>query len=571
MKSKIIYLILTLVLVTALVLTSCGTKTTQTTTSTSTAKTTSGNWFSSLGIPKYGGTITTRLSSDPTYFDPYFRSASGGYVETLAMRNWALDRAIWDFKASFCPIEYFAPLLAESWEQTDSMTATFKIRQGVHWWNKSPVNGRELTADDVAYSFNRILGLGSGFTERSTFVRDAQYNTIVSITATDKYTVVFKFNTASLDNLYNLLSDFYVNSVVPHEVVEKYGDVNNWENFVGTGPWMLEDFTSGTSLTYARNQNYWGYDERYPKNRLPYADEVKTLVIPDVATAMSALRTGKIDIMEAIPWQQAQSLSTTNPELIQVTVPVQQSNSLDFRNDKEPFTDIRVRKALNMAIDRNTIAKSYYGGIIEGTPFGLVGLKGYYTPFDQWPSDVKEGYTFNPSGAKELLAAAGYPQGFKTNVVASSTYDVDLLQAIKSYFLDVGVDMEINVMDNTSYSAFINARKHDQINATVSTAMLWEPSRCLTRRYSTHSSNSCFNNDAAYDQLVDRFSASFDEAERKRLVIEANDYALAKYWAVHLLPQVNYVIYQPRFKGYSGEDMTFSKAYYYARFWIDQD
>jgi peptide/nickel transport system substrate-binding protein len=445
------------------------------------------------------------------------------------------------------------------------------MRKGVQWWNKPPVNGRELTATDVEYSFNRILGLGSGFTKRSTFVTDAQYNTIASITATDKYTVVFKWNTASLDNLYNLLGDFYVNSVVPHEVVEKYGDANNWQYFVGTGPWIIDDFVSGSSLSYSRNPNYFGYDERHPKNRLPYADKLKTLVIPDVATALSALRTGKIDLMEAIPWQQAKSISTTNPELIQATVPVQQSNSLDFRNDKEPFTDIRVRKALNMAIDRNAIAASYYGGTVAGTPFGLVGLKGYYTPFDQWPSDVKAGYTYNPAGARELLAAAGYPKGFKTNIVTSSTYDLDILQVIKSYFLDVGVDLEIKSMDNTSYTAFINARKHDQINATVSTAMLWEPTRCLTRRYSTHSSNSCFNNDPNYDKMVDKFTASFDSAERVKLVIDANDYALAEYWAVNLLPQVNYVIYQPWLKSYSGEDMTFSKGYLYARFWIDKD
>ena len=82
--------------------------------------------------------------------------------------------------------------------------------------------------------------------------------------------------------------------IYPPEVIEEHGDAQDWRNLVGTGPYMLTDWVKDSSVTYTKNPNYWGYDEKFPENRLPYLDEVKSLIIPDSSTLLAALRTGKI-------------------------------------------------------------------------------------------------------------------------------------------------------------------------------------------------------------------------------------------------------------------------------------
>ena len=114
--------------------------------------------------------------------------------------------------------------------------------------------------------------------------------------------------------------------------------------------------------TLVKNPNYWGHDERYPQNQLPYIDTLKILIIPDNAAALEALRTGKIDALDGLLPSQAQAMQKTNPEILQVAYPAGNATTIDPRNDRAPFNDIRVRKAMQMAIDLPTIARTHYGG-----------------------------------------------------------------------------------------------------------------------------------------------------------------------------------------------------------------
>ena len=152
------------------------------------------------------------------------------------------------------------------------------------------------------------------------------------------------------------------------DAVKQWGNLNDWHHAIGTGPFILTDFVSGSSATLVKNPNYWGYDERYPQNQLPYVDKLKFLIIPDTATALAAMRTGKIDVMDAIQYQQAQPMQKTNPEIVQIPIPAPTGITVDLRNDVRPFNDIRVREALQMAIDLPTIAKTFYGGTADPIP-----------------------------------------------------------------------------------------------------------------------------------------------------------------------------------------------------------
>ena len=604
MKRGILWVALACLIIVSLVLASCNkttttttsattttttttttTKTTATTatvppssTTSTTTNTTTGKWWDKLGVPTYGGTFTFRVASDPQGFD-YFVCYSNApwdiYQSTLANMDPTLDPNQFGYKGRWAPISYTEGDLAQSWElSSDWTTVTFKLKQGVHWaLNPNSdasrlVNGRELTADDVVYSFNRMNGL-AGFKKGAWNAPDL--GSLTSVTAPDKYTVVFKFSAASPFNLDALISPLDTNGVVPKEVIDKYGDMNNWHNTVGTGPYMLNDFVASSSGTFIRNPNYWRLDERYPQNQLPYIDKISYLIIPNDATALAAARTGKIDIVENLTWSTAATVAKTNPEILQLTRPAA-GYTLDYRDDRVPFNDIKVRQAIQESIDLQSIAKSYYGGTVEGVPVSETppAWTGWYIPYAQWPQALKDQYAYNPTAAKKLLADAGYPNGFKTNLLMPTTYDSDLAQIYKSYLLAVGIDMTINTMDYPGFLSYTNAGKQDQIILNGSTGILFPPSRIIARFNTGQGANADFVSDPAYDAIFTQFRVTADPVQQQEVYKQADMYAVTHFFHLNALPLVNYVLYQPWLKGFLGEELIYWPKISMAHYWIDQ-
>ena len=227
-----------------------------------------------VSAPKYGGTIRPVVNFKNEGIDPYFVYSAGFWIgqvnEKLGIGDWAFDRSVFSFNTLYLPPEVLRGQLAESWENPDPLTYVFKLRDGVNWHDKAPVSGRPLNAHDVAYSFNRLLGL-SGGEPGLDMVRNLMMNMEWdSITATDDSTVVFKLAAPNLEALKSILIADH-NFVVAREVVEQFRDIQDWRNVVGTGPYQLTDVVEGNSWTYTKIDNYWGFDEKFPDNRLPYA------------------------------------------------------------------------------------------------------------------------------------------------------------------------------------------------------------------------------------------------------------------------------------------------------------
>ena len=128
-----------------------------------------GKWWDKLGQPQYGGIITIRYMNDIANFDPYFSrlitTIQSAYMEKLFAYDWTLDPSVYGYPGQFCPNQYVRGFLATSWEFTDPSTIVIHLRQGVHWQNIAPVNGREFVASDVAFHYNRLCGLGDGYTK----------------------------------------------------------------------------------------------------------------------------------------------------------------------------------------------------------------------------------------------------------------------------------------------------------------------------------------------------------------------------------------------------------------------
>ena len=232
--------------------------------------------------PEYGGTITSAVKEARMSPDIMFSRAGAvtvrGFLEKPSFVNRGIDRAEFPFVGQTAPPFALKGALAESWETPDDTTVILHIRKGVHWHDKPPMNGRELTAQDIEYNYHRLLGnklTGTEFSEAepSAYIEQLASVSFESITATDKWTVVFELKEPHLGALAAILDDWGV-YIYPPEVIKEHGDANDWRTLVGTGPFMLTDWVDGSSLTWTKNPDYWGYDEKYPQNRLPYVDEL---------------------------------------------------------------------------------------------------------------------------------------------------------------------------------------------------------------------------------------------------------------------------------------------------------
>ncbi|HEX9976433.1 MAG TPA: ABC transporter substrate-binding protein, partial [Dehalococcoidales bacterium] len=380
---RTVWLVMAFLAVTALVLAACGpaaTTTPPTTTPpTTTPPTTAPPTTTPPGPekPQYGGTSTIVLTNDIQGFDEAFTGHAYVYAthltnEEILEGNWAIGPAGTN-EASFIlgGINNMATktgALADRWEIPKIGTVTFHIREGVKWaLNPSSeasrlVNGREVKVSDIVYNLKRMC------TAPRAYIRVA-YSLLASsavITSNDAArTITIECPIDQWANSITLFPDYTM--IYPPEVIEKYGDINNWKNSVGTGPFMLTDFVPNSSATFIKNPNYWQTDPVGPGkgNQLPYLDGVKYLIIPDLSTRLAAFRTAKIDtsnplVEHADAWPVIQG----NSNIKYVKYIYDSCYTISMRTDKAelPFSKKEVRQALFLATDFNKIKNEYYQG-----------------------------------------------------------------------------------------------------------------------------------------------------------------------------------------------------------------
>jgi len=533
--------------------------------------------------------MVMRVNRDLVDFDPYFLIGMGikaAWTEKLIGDDWTLNPTVFAYTISFRPSDYVKGYVAESWEFTDPSTYVVHLRQGIHWQDIPPANGREFTASDVVYHYHRMYGGGDGFTKLSpSYSTYPMVTYLQSVSATGTYTVVFSWKTTNAEFITETMDALSNDHGLEcPDAVKLWGDLNDWHHAIGTGPFILKDFVSGSSATLVKNNNYWGYDERYPQNKLPYLDGINVLIMPDNNTALAALRTGKIDVMSQMPFSSAQSINKTNPEILTIPVPKGQSPTVDPKNNVKPFNDIKVRQAMQMAIDIPSIANNYYAGTVDPYPASLTSkyMTGYGFPYPQWPQDLKDQYAYNAPAAKQLLADAGYSGGFKTDVVADNASDLTLLQIVQSYFADVGIIMEIRTMDSAAWSSFVRTNKsYDQLFFAVSgtAGFVFEPMRQLSFFETGMSSDVQNVSDPVFDTFDKLGMAATTIDELKQVLKDANERVARQHFIISL-PQPNlYELCQPWLKGYSGQTHGVIGAsigpvlmgFYCARFWVDQN
>ncbi len=259
------------------------------------------------------------------------------------------------------------------------------------------------------------------------------------------------------------LLDAWESQIYPPEVIKQHGDIIDWRNLVGTGPMELANYDEGRAMKWTRVDNYWGFDEKFPQNRLPYVDEINAIVMTDMATRLAALRSGKIDILGPAGdsqlrfIDQVKSLQKTNPEIKMWTFDFRAGSGFVFNDvNKASFNDIRVRQAMQMALDLETINEAFFSGFGDATPSGLMANSkaGVGTPFEEWPEEIKQYYRYDPEGAKKLLAEAGYPDGFKPRLDYDMCADPSYAELAGAFWRAIGVQVEIHTADATQTTAY---------------------------------------------------------------------------------------------------------------------
>ncbi len=527
--------------------------------------------------PKYGGTHNMVMLSDIRGFDPvkiFPNDCTASHLVHLypMVGDWAKGPAGTgeiDWKNGFVGrTDVLKGIYIESWEITDDTTILVNVRKGVRFQNKAPVNGREMTADDFVYSWNRAWFTPGAYHAGSV---DADARPI-SVTALDKYTVEFKVPAKQLGIVWLLTGAWAW--IYPREVIDTYGDMTDWRTMVGAGPFMLFDYIVGTSVTYTRNPDYWEKDPLHPENQLPYLNTVKGFIITDLSTRQAAFRTGKVDSLSGVSWEDGELLLRQAPDIV-YDKGYGATNFIWARQDKPelPFDDIKVRQAMNMAINKQELIDDYYQGnaVMLGWPFlPTPSYEIWFTPLEEQSAAVKDLFTYNPEKAKQLLADAGYPDGFKTKVQCLSN-DADFMSMISSYLADVGIDMEIAPMETSIFTSVFRARSHDELIARPGTNH-W-PARFLEVRIEAVDNQSYFESPVTRE-WYNTLCANYWNPDIVNPILKAyGPFVLEQATAIWLPIPMTYTMWWPWLQNYRGElTMGFTQMSFHVTYvWVDMD
>jgi peptide/nickel transport system substrate-binding protein len=530
--------------------------------------------------PQYGGQLEigtvyvtlSALSWDSADFNWKHNHDTGLFYEQLFAGDMSKSKKAGGKNAfvldAWLPSDAIRGELVESWEwKQNPLRVEMKVRKGVFWPEKAGVmKKREFTAEDIVFTFNRL--------NTSPKKLLAYFDHVDKVEATDSHTVVFYMKHYFAEWDYRFGWGYY-SGIHPKEVVE--AGANNWKNVNGTGPYMLTDFVSGNSNTYTKNPDYWDKEKiGGVEYKLPFVDKITYRTIKDEATFITALRTGKLDMLEAIRWQNVDSLRKSAPQLQWNRWLNQSGTFMAMRVDVDsPFKDIRVRRALNYAVNKQEIVTAYYNGNAELFAYPQhPDYVGYFEPLDKQPASVQELFKYDPAKAKKLLAEAGHPKGFsvKVQVCSCSPDHMELLPLVAGYLEQVGVKLEIQPLEYGAFLSAMTSRKHTP--AYMMNNGHTNPTTTIRKSFVTGQQwNPSGWSDPAFDKKMDVVYQEPDEEKRKKLLREMTTHILDQAPYIWLPTPYVYSAWWPWVKNYQGELRAGAvrPGPIYSRIWLDQE
>ncbi len=533
------------------------------------------------GEPQYGGTLTVlhqRSSGDPP-------SPAQGDCQVQAIDGWlaaiqehALLGNIQDYGgmgngefmfeySDYIPWKYVTGNLIESCEVTPEK-AVLHVRPGIYWApteeQKAWMPARELTAEDIAFDINFFRHAKWG-TRFDGVLKDDVYTT-------DKYTVVCEFENFNNQFLYYI--GFEDRAVYSPPELEK-AQSNLWKNQVGTGPFMFKEYQVGAYMSFTRNPNYWNKTTIKGKEyQLPFVDELVFPIIPDDATKMSAIRTGKIDLHMAPRVAQWENYDSVGSNLVKSTFTTGGGQCVGFNTKLSPYDNKIVRQALSIGTDRSAIAKLMMSENLpirfhpqsEANPTTFI-------PDNQLTEEIRAIYKYDPAKAKKMLADAGVPDGFKAKMfVRSIALDQDVCAILKDQWAKIGVDVQIEVMEPSAHAQKMYAVEYDGVvvpgglDAANPIAVL--SSEGKTGAYYNFAGWS----DPEFDEVIAALEKENDPDKQNELVKEASLIMMREAPYLPLAPAATRVYWWKWVNNYHGEFSLSDGALHQIMpyMWIDQ-
>jgi len=528
-----------------------------------------------------GGTInvsTIYRTLDPLSWDTerWSWKANHDHLQLESLLRGDLNRGPrgtneWAFTAAdYLPYEILQGSLAESFEVLqDPLRIEFKLRKGVYWQEVPGVMAsRELVASDIVSNFKAMHASPHATPDFWDFVERWE--------AKDDHTLVIylKHYHASWD--YRLTWGFYDGVAAPewHALpAEKRAD---WRNVTGTGPYRPTDVQPGRLVVYTANKNYWDKEVINGKEyQLPLNDKVIYNIIKDESATVAAFTSGRLDILEAIRWQFIDQIRKAAPQAITKRNLANEGTYIALRTDRKPFNDVRVRRAMNLAVDQKAILKSLLNGEGEllNYPFSSE-WKGYYQPLSELSPKAQELFEYKPEEAKKLLAEAGYPNGFSFDlqVCSCNPYHMDLVPMLQAYYQRIGVTMNIKALEYAAYRSMM--RHKDMADGYLLSNSSGTPVAVLRKSFQTDQTwNASMLSDAKFDADLAQAIAEPDKAKRDEMLRALNRYIIEDVVPHVWLPTQNYYsAWWPWVKNYHGEirNGAMKPNSIYARIWIDQ-
>lgn len=483
-------------------------------TTATTSGTPSASPTSAVKVPKAGGTYRERSIAAPSAWDPYLNSSYSAQQHWGHMTNRILRYA---YGPEYAPNDTtLAPDIASALpEQPDALSMVIPIREGVKFHNVAPTNGRAMTAEDVRWSFQRYLDMGQ---------QKSAYGMIDSVEATDDKTITLKLKKPAA-SLFQTLGDPKLTWVLAKEAVGE-AEIGPTSPFVGVGPFMFEKYDTEVQMNFVRNPDYWEGEGK------PYFDRLEMAIIPQEPTLDSQFRADQMTWLTVTEQDRLDAIVSNVKDAGTLNYLATGMQVKEFALDRPPFNNPLVRRALNLAVDRDEIPAAL--GSIDYA-WHTHAFPASYTPFFIDPKSSEFGenarnFEYNPEEAKALLAAAGYDDKnpLKFNHIYTTEYAGEQLTAelLVDQFSRIGVEMTLEQYAYTDYQQKYKVATSDAFrnfdgmigNRPASFA---DPSGYFTTYWNPNSSRSMQKWEDP--KLLEMFTAQEAELDREARVEQFHD------------------------------------------------
>lgn len=392
-----------------------------------------------------------------------------------------------------------APYLAESWETSDDLkTYTFKLREGVQFH----YGFGEMKASDVVFSVGRLLD--PTINNTATNSTNLGLANIESVEAADDYTVVFTLKEGDVFFPDKVARSYL--TITSQKAVEEMGLEEYQKRPIGTGPFMLEEGgVPGEKYCTVKFDDYWGQKAKL--------DRVEYYVIPDDVTLANAMEAGEIDTYDVNNLEKVEEYMADPDTYVLLNARDSAQSYIGINANFEPLNDPKVREAIALSIDRDMVCDEYFKGTEEKS-------KGFLPTFCRYALEDYWNPEYNPEKAKQLLAEAGYPDGFAIDMYApNDTLSAGPATLVQQFLTQIGLKVDLQTVD---FGVWLDKAKAGEIPIYL----FWDscpviPDNVLKQFTSESTINYIAYNDPEYDRIVAAAVEENDLAKKAELYNEA--------------------------------------------------